>query len=524
MVINLIINMPVAATTIQRTLVLLPVLLLGACATVNFDYPKQASYAYTKTAQTELADTTGSYEKGHLNESGFELQTDGIKSLAARLALADEAELSIDAQYYLIKDDLIGFVFIGALLDAADRGVRVRLLLDDIFTQGYDAGFMALDSHPNFEVRVFNPWASRGSRFADLFSFRRLNRRMHTKSFTVDNEVTIVGGRNVADEYYGARQDVNFGDIDLMGIGPVVNEVSNMFDEFWNNRLSLPIAAVAEAPDDPAAALQSLREIIVQQRADARDTKYANAVIADFSDYLAASSDDLFSWAPYELAYDSPDKADKEVANEAASIVDSLVQAIDRAAERLVIVSPYFVPRKAGVEYFRELRERGLEIIVITNSLAANNHTIVHSGYAPSRKALLEMGVKLYEVKATARIDEVARAGTETSRATLHSKAFIVDSDEIFVGSFNWDPRSINLNTEAGIIVDSVELTKELIDHLSRGQGEYAYKLALNDKGQVRWIDYSGDKEIVLDKEPDTTWGKRFRAGFMEILPVRGQL
>jgi putative cardiolipin synthase len=501
----------------------MPAILMGACATIDFDYPKQESYAYTNTVETELGELTGLIEQGHQNQSGFELQGDGIQALAARLALADEAQLSIDAQYYLIKDDLVGYIFIGALLEAADRGVRVRLLLDDIFTQGYDTGFVALSSHSNFEIRVFNPWKSRNNRFADIFSAGRLNRRMHTKSYTVDNEITIVGGRNIADEYYGARHDINFGDIDIMGIGPVVNEVSGMFDDFWNHKLAMPIEAVAKMSDDPAADLEELRKTIEQYLGNALDTQYANAVIADFDNYIAAD-DEIFSWAPYVLAYDSPDKADKKLADEATSIIVPLADAVDRATERLIVISPYFVPRKAGIEIFRELRKRGLEVIVVTNSLAANNHTIVHAGYAPSRKALLEMGVQLFEVRATAGIEELARAGTGATLSTLHSKAFIVDDNELFVGSFNWDPRSFNLNTEAGIIIDDIDLTEELLDRLIRGEGKHAYEVVLNDIGQLRWIDRSGDEEIILSKEPDTTWGKRFRAGFMEILPVRGQL
>ena len=170
------------------------------------------------------------------------------------------------------------------------------------------------------------------------------------------------------------------------------------------------------------------------------------------------------------------------------------------------------------------MRQRGLEIVVITNSLAANNHTIVHSGYAPSRKPLLEMGVQIYEVKSTGTIEDLRRAGTDKSQSTLHSKAFIVDSNEIFVGSFNWDPRSFNLNTEAGIIIDDADLTEELLDKVTKGEGNNTYQVVLNDIGQLRWLDRSGETEVVLSKEPDTTWWKRFKAGFMEILPVRGQL
>lgn len=501
----------------------LPLLGLGACATVDFDYPKTETFAYQKTGETELGELTFKYERTHLGQSGFELQFDGIKSLAARLALADEAQLSIDAQYYLIKDDLVGYIFVGALLEAADRGVRVRLLLDDIFTQGYDTGFIALNSHPNFEVRIFNPWSSRNSRWLNVFSFRQLNRRMHTKSYTVDNEVTIVGGRNIADEYYGARHDVNFGDIDVMGIGPVVNEVSVMFDEFWNSRLSLPVEAVAKMPDDPAAVLRELRAEIGRRLEEAENTQYASAVIADFDSYLAADTS-IFEWAPYKLAYDTPEKADTKQTEQGQTIVEPLAASVERATEQLVIVSPYFVPRRNGIEYFKDLRERDIEVTVVTNSLAANNHTIVHSGYAPSRKPLLQLGVNLYEVRSTANIDELERAGTDSSLATLHSKAFAVDDNELFIGSFNWDPRSINLNTESGVLIDSQALTAEFMERLTRGEGEKAYQVVLNDIGQLRWINRSGNEEIVLTKEPDTTWTKRFIAAIGELLPIRGQL
>jgi putative cardiolipin synthase len=509
--------------TLRLTVLVAP-LLLGACATVDFDYPKDPSIHVEKTANTYLGQTTLAYERSHPGESGFELQFDGVQSLAARLALADAAELSIDTQYYLIKDDLIGYVFIGALLEAADRGVRVRLLLDDIFTQGYDAGFAALDSHPNFEVRLFNPFGARSFRFNNLFSYKRLNRRMHTKSFTVDNEVTIVGGRNIADEYYGARHDINFGDIDVMGIGPVVGEVSGMFDEFWNSRLSLPVAAVVDMPDDPGKQLEDLRATIAKRLDEAEGSQYADAVTADFDDYMAAEADDLFSWVPYVLAYDSPGKADTKQVNDGNNIVDTLAEAVDAAQNRLIILSPYFVPTRKGVQYFKELRDRGLEVVVITNSLAANNHTIAHSGYAPYRKKLLEIGVQIFEVKATAKIEDLQRAGTQDSLATLHSKAFVVDDSHLFVGSFNWDPRSVKLNTEIGVILDSPEFVADGLARLERGEVENAYEVVIDDTGNVRWIDRSGGQERVLTKEPDTSWGKRTSAALGELLPIRGQL
>ena len=507
----------------KRLLSLLSVLLLNACATVNFDYPREESHILPNTEETQISEIIERYERDYPGQSGFELLTDGVDALAARLALANEAQISIDTQYYLIKDDLIGYVFIGALLQAADRGVRVRLLLDDIFTSGYDAGFTALDSHPNLEVRVFNPWASRKFRGGDLFSFSRLNRRMHTKSFTADNEATIVGGRNIADEYYGARHDINFGDIDALAIGPIVNEVSTMFDAFWNNPLSMPILAVADMPENPDLVLNELRDNIDQQIKNAENSQYSAAVIADFEKYLAAE-EDRFTWAPYVLAYDPPEKANKKLAKDAPSIVDPLIESVMKAQQELIVISPYFVPRKKGLKFFQQLRDRGIEVSIVTNSLAANNHTIVHSGYAPSRKPLLQMGVRIFEVKTTGSTEESGKTGNEDALATLHAKAYIVDSDELFVGSFNWDPRSINLNTEIGVIIESSELTEEMLIRLERGEAKNAYEVVLNDIGQLRWVDRSDGEEVILSKEPDTTWAKRTSAVLMELLPVRGQL
>ena len=216
--------------------------LFGGCATVDFDYPKPASTAYTDTGDTYLGKQLLGLADQHPGEAGFYPMVDGIDALASRLLLAERAERTIDAQYYLIKNDIVSHAFINVLLRAADRGVRVRLLVDDIFTGGYDAGMAGLDSHPNFEIRIFNPFARRSARYMDgITSFSRVNRRMHNKSFTVDNQVTIIGGRNIADEYFGAREDAKFGDLDVMGIGPVVNEVSDMFDSYWNHERAAPI-------------------------------------------------------------------------------------------------------------------------------------------------------------------------------------------------------------------------------------------------------------------------------------------
>jgi putative cardiolipin synthase len=409
-------------------------------------------------------------------------------------------------------------------LQAADRGVRVRLLLDDILTKGYDAGMAALDSHPNFEVRIFNPFGARTFRYAgSITSVSRINRRMHNKSFTVDNQITIIGGRNIAAEYFGAEETKKFGDLDVMGIGPVVQDVSEMFDTYWNYRAALPPAAFADMPDDPAAALQQLRDRIEQNRQDVQGTAYADAVKRTVERYIEAH-EELFIWAPYELAYDSPDKSDKKRAEAAASITTPLLKSLRSAEKSLIIISPYFVPRKTGIEGLIELKKRGIDITIVTNSLAANNQKTVHGGYAGSRKPLLKEGIKIYEVRPDADIAGSELVAFSGARATLHTKAFIVDDKEVFIGSFNFDPRSANINTELGVIIKSPEIAATYIDIVEAKAPHQAYEVFLNDKGKLRWRSLENGEIVVYDKEPQTSWWDRFVVGFYRAMPIRGQL
>lgn len=499
--------------------------LLAACAGVNFDYPKEDTRAPIDTGDTHFgvlaAELIAEHPEG---ESGFYPMNDAIDALSTRLLMAERAERTIDAQYYLLTADVVGYVFIEVLLRAADRGVRVRLLLDDILTSGYDAGMAALDSHPNFEVRVFNPFANRSFRAIDgITSFSRVNRRMHNKSFTVDNQITIIGGRNIAAEYFGAREDAKFGDLDVLGVGPIAQDVSNMFDDYWNHPAAAPVPAFAKMPDDPAAALVKLRKVLRTSREEMADSQYADAIRRHL-EYYEDTEDNLLVWAPYTLAVDSPDKSDKKRAAEAASITTPLKESIFTAKKEILIVSPYFVPRSAGVETLTTLQKSGVAVTIITNSLAANNQKTVHGGYVPSRKPLLEAGVKIYEVRPDAGVSGSEYVSGDSARATLHTKAFMVDRREVFIGSFNFDPRSANINTELGVIIHSEELAERLFDGLEQKIRDNTYEVFLNDKGKVRWREFNGDQIIVHDKEPSTSWWNRFVAGFFRILPIRSQL
>ena len=341
---------------------------------------------------------------------------------------------------------------------------------------------------------------------------------MHNKSFTVDNQITIIGGRNIADEYFGVREDAKFGDLDVVAIGPVVQEVSDMFDTYWNHPTALPAPAFVKELEDPEGALNELRERLEASRQEILDSKYAEAVRTKILTYLD-SDNTLFDWAPYKLVVDSPDKGIKSKARDAASIMTPLVEALGAAEREVLIVSAYFVPLKDGVEGLAALEERGVDVTVITNSLAANNQFTVHGGYAPARKPLLEAGVEIYEMRPDADVQGTEFVNASGATATLHTKAFIVDEERVFIGSFNFDPRSANINTELGVIIDDPDMALLFSVLVEDALPIQTYEVFLNEKGKVRWRGFVDGEEVIYEKEPETTWGQRFAAGFARIIP-----
>ena len=506
-----------------RALGLFSLVVCAACATIDFDAPREESVAYVDTQDTTLGRAIDELSHADPGESGFYVLPDGVDALATRLLLAAEAERSIDAQYYLIHDGVAARLFLQSLLEAADRGVRVRLLLDDFLTLGLDEGLLAFHSHPNVEVRLFNPFAHRRFRLFDLPSFRRVNRRMHNKSYTVDNQMTIVGGRNIADEYFGTREDAKFSDLDVLGVGPVVQDVSTMFDTYWNHETALPVPAFASMPDDPAAELNRIRDGMDDWRAEVTRTVYGEALRQDIEKFMATDNS-VFDWAPYELVYDSPDKGIKKRSEEADSIRTSLAESLASATKQVVIISPYFVPRKTFTESLVQLKKSGVDVTIITNSLAANNQFTVHSGYRPSRKPLLKAGVKIYEVRPDADVAGAELVAASGAKATLHTKAFLVDDREVFIGSFNFDPRSAYINTESGVIIRSEQLAAQFERAVRESIPYQSYELFLNEDDKLRWRDPRPGVDKIWDKEPETTWGQRFAVGFVALFPIRGQL
>lgn len=514
----------------RRTRIILLVVcvaLSASCASIDFDYPKTASTALHDTANTSLGQKyRPEVARQPEGKAGFHLLDDGIEALAARLLLAEQAEKSIDLQYYLIKDDQVGRALLHALLRAADRGVRVRLLLDDVFTKGYDAGMATLERHPNFEIRIYNPFnrGFAGRALGSVADFGRINRRMHNKSFTVDNQVTILGGRNIADEYFAARADANFGDLDVIGIGPVVQDVSDMFDLYWNHETALPVAAFYDKPSaDPETDMQQLRKRLANAYSDMPNGKYRDAVVDRYTAFARAGTE-IFRWSDYQLVFDSPDKGLNSGSREFKQISHELLEELLRAERQLIIISPYFVPRKRGIEVLAGQQASGIDITVITNSLAANNQLSVHGGYAPARKPLLKAGVRIYEARPDSVIAGSELVAASGAKATLHMKAFIVDSSAVFIGSFNFDPRSANLNTEMGVIIRDSEVAESMAKRIDQRLPTDAYELFLED-GSVRWRGYDASgAAFVEDREPQTSWWDRFLAGVMQVLPIRSQL
>lgn len=501
--------------------------LLAGCGTVPFDFPKEDSRALAPSDTTRLGQAVAERSKGRANESGFYALTDGLEALGARLRLIEHADHTIDAQYFIFKGDLAGSLFAGKLLRAADRGVRVRFLLDDIYISGLDPELALLNSHPNIEVRLFNPISRQGVRFFNfLGDFRRANRRMHNKSFTVDNVVTIVGGRNIADEYFQTHSDIEFADFDVIGIGPVAPMVSETFDLFWNSDRAVPMEAFGKKVD--VADLDEIRRHMVQEIERAEDGVYGRAVNRPFIDDLVQGKIAPVV-ASVNVVTDRPEKLENPIgAGQHQALASELRRVVSEAEHEVIFLTPYFVPRNRGVAFLRDIRSKGVRVVVITNSLASTDQIAVHSGYAPYRKVLLEEGVELYEVKTDAAVANGTAEPGAPDRLTLHTKAVIIDRQLLFVGSLNLDPRSIDINTEMGLFLDSADIATRFAQQVEDDLPQFTYRLVLSDNspdhGPLEWH-YAGESEASIEKwEPGAGFWRNLKADLFRLLPLEDQL
>lgn len=493
--------------------------LLAGCASAPLHYPKEESFAFADTSHTQQSVKVQQWVGGRDDVNGFYPLSMGFDAFGARLRLMDMAEASIDAQYFLMKPDYAGLVFASKLLEAADRGVRVRFLLDDVFTSVEDIDLAMLDAHPNIEVRIFNPIARKGlSAFNYIGHFSLLNRRMHNKAFVVDNQVAVVGGRNIAAEYYQLETTGEFFDFDMLSVGPIVREVSSQFDRYWNHELAVPMEALFKEDDEEI--IEQRRAKVKQRMAEAGQSIYAEAVKTPLMKQLIS-----LELKPYiaqaRLITDDPQKLLEDVSQEQQIVVNEMRQALMEAENEIMIVTPYLIPRDRGIELVKKLHDRGIRITILTNSLATNNHTTVHSAYASYRKKLLEAGVELWEARADAAKITTPEGESQLDKLTLHTKGILIDRKRVFVGSLNLDPRSLDINTEMGLLIDSPELGERLTESSRKRIPMIAYRVKMDDEGELSWHATIDGKEVVETTEPQTSGWDRFKAWFLKIAPEK---
>lgn len=481
---------------------------------------RRPSYRYTDTRNTALGAMSALVSESGPSRSGVYRLKSGREALGARLALIDAAETSIDIQSYLIRYDIAGNLLAQRLVAAARRGVRVRLLMDDALTLGSDDGLTVLDRHEGIEVRVFNPFPRHRSRLLSfLLNFNLLNRRMHNKSFTVDNAVTIVGGRNIADEYYQTSKTEEFLDEDLLAAGEVVDAVAQSFDEYWNAREACPVHFLRPALPEPEAS--AIIEKGLSLLSEPRTRRYIESLDVNFVAQLLNGAVPL-SQADAEAVYDDPAKIRSLVRNSNSRTIVYFRQLVSGAEREVIIVSPYFVPRRQGVDFLSALVRAGVRVVVITNSLASTNHSSVHAVYARYRKSLLRQGVELYEL--SSEHPESGSVPDLTRKHTLHSKVVIVDRRAAYVGSFNLDPRSVFLNTEMGLGVECAPLAEEIADAIMQAIPTLGYRLSLTERSRLNWTRQGEGARLVYRTEPETRFRRRLWTRLMGLLPIESQM
>jgi phosphatidylserine/phosphatidylglycerophosphate/cardiolipin synthase-like enzyme len=483
--------------------------LTAGCASLPPPVPRPDAHALANPQTTQLGKLAIAAAPGP-GVSGFRLLSSGEEAMGTLATLADNARQTLDLQYYLIHSDGSSLSLMRRVRDAADRGVHVRLLLDDLNTAGQDRALLRLTSHPNIEVRLYNPFpAGRLNTIsrvmASITDMSRINHRMHNKMFVADNALAITGGRNLGDAYFLQSPDSNFLDIDLLVAGPAVRALSLTFDRFWNDPLAYPVAAVVDKdiltdrPASDATSGASPRPAIVP----------AAIPPTDFARDLPKGRLKL-TWARATVLADKPSKMLSEgQPSNSETIADDVERLVREAQHELIVISPYFVPGERGMALFQGLRERGIKVRVLTNSLATTDAPAVHIGYARYRARLLAMGVELHELKPLLSARQASLGSFGSSHASLHAKVVVLDREIALVGSMNLDPRSAKLNSEMGVVVHSPEIAKQLAD-LFEDVSEDSYHLSLGSDGrQILWTSTPPDPALAGQNEPEaSTWLK----------------
>ena len=522
--------------------VLLICTIVNACSSLppGHDFPRIDSRAMIHPEQTKLGAQLENATREHDGNSGFYLQSFGADGFLTRMQMINAAERTLDLQYFIFRGDDSGRLVTDAALRAADRGVRVRLLIDDGETIAGDDQITPLSAHRSVEIRVFNPFRYRGHhtalRVAEyVFNHSRLDYRMHNKLMVVDNSVALIGGRNIGDQYFQVSAEEQYADNDVFAVGPIVREISASFDEFWNNALSIPSEALT-AGETSHGALREHRELTTEEPAE---------VNADGIDFVKrVNSGEPFAgmmsgrlplvWAPAQLISDSPDKKSVVDGSRVGRLMLRPVANATLAAQsELLMITPYLIPGDEGMQIFKELRGRDVRIRILTNSLMSSAVLLAHSGYMGYRVPLLEDGVELYEIRSMLGNTHGSGQTTAMSRNgtySLHAKMFVFDRQRIFVGSMNFDQRSMHLNTEVGLLIDSPELAQELVrrfEAMVQPANAYELKLQPDKKGSGQhliWRTFEDGQMIDLQKEPARSGWQKFKVDFLSLLPLDDEL
>ncbi len=510
----------------ERLALALVVVLLSGCATIRSDYQATASTAFERPAETTLGRAYVAPQAETPGLSGFRLLNNGVSALMTRAAMADLAERAIDVQYYIFDPDDVGSFFLDRILAAADRGVRVRMILDD-YLIGFDEATLArINAHPNVELRIFNPYRDRARwsrHFQMLFNLDSLGRRMHNKIYVVDGQAAVMGGRNISNHYFEGEGEANFRDIDLLVSGPAALEAGRIFDAFWNSPIVVPVAAFGHS--DPAAGDAALAAIRDRGRnGEGPPKEYLQRKPEYVRRILGAEG---MLWAKGQAIGEPPVRQAVDAAKPSSEVARAMAIARQNSTREVIYEAAYFVPGDRGVEVLTALAARGVGVRVLTNSLAATDVVAVHAGYAPYREALVSGGVDLYEYRPDA--DRPTPAGGHRvrlgrSESALHAKIAIYDRKLVWVGSANFDPRSRRLNTEAGLLIESPPLAERLLAGIARDfSPQHSWRLTLEASGDSpRRLVWSGERDgkpVRLEHEPDAGFWRSLSVVFYSLIP-----
>lgn len=509
----------------QLAAILAIVVVIAGCAhKLPKDVPAPPDQVALPAAESGVLDTIGDAVDARLapGESGYWLLDENEQALNTRLAIIDHAVSSLDVQYFIWESDETGVLFGQRLLEAADRGVRVRILMDDLGLTDSSDGIAALDYHPNIEVRIYNPWDARGSTLRKgsefIFNTSRLNQRMHNKILAADNRFVIIGGRNIGNRYFGLYDAYVQNDLDVLISGPLVAEISGMFDVYWNSDSLYP-GHVFALGEDPEELYRDLRvrvdEFIAENEAMLVSFDVARH---DWREKLEGFLEDMAT-GPGMLYFDPPEiDRDSEV-----RVEDQLVgQYGDLAKEEYLIASAYFIPDEQLITAIQDLTDRGVRVAILTNSLASNNNTIAHTGYKHWRDEVLGAGAELYELRHDAELKSFYDTPPVTADFVgLHKKASVIDRKRVYIGSLNLDPRSMDINTEMAIIVESEKLAGEMADLLERDMApENAWQVKFDDDGDLIWV----NSDETVTRQPSQGFSQRFKDALLNIVPIKDQL